>query len=70
MTDEDESTVRDKIQSAQMEFPVALAATDVNEKFPLDGGFPTSYIVERDGTVAWRGHPSQLTTGNVASLFD
>jgi predicted metal-binding protein len=69
VTDEDESLVRSKMKSSKMEFPVALAATDVNEKFPIKG-FPTTYIVNRDGDVAWKGHPAQLTTEMIASLFE
>ena len=68
MTDEDEALVRKKMKSSKVEFPVALAATEVNEAFPIKG-FPTTYIVDRDGTLAWKGHPAQLTEAAVASLL-
>lgn len=69
VTDEDEQLVRKSMDSHGMKFPVALVAKGLNEAYPIPG-FPTTYLVDRDGTVLWKGHPGQLTEEHIDALLE
>jgi peroxiredoxin len=69
VTDEDEQLVRKTMDSQGMKFPVALVAKGLGEVYPIPG-FPTSYVIDRDGTVLWKGHPGQLSEQHIEALLE
>ncbi|GEM_PF-2663419 len=56
MTNEPKSLVEKAIQKKHMKFPVAMVKTNEEQPFAIRG-FPTSFLVDVDGTILWKGHP-------------
>jgi len=56
VTNEPESLVEKAIKKKHMKFPVAIVKTTEEQPFGVKG-FPTSFLVDVDGTILWKGHP-------------
>ncbi|MFT7462102.1 MAG: hypothetical protein ACI9EF_000439, partial [Pseudohongiellaceae bacterium] len=59
VTNEPKSLVAKAIEKKHMTFPVAMVATTEEQPFAVKG-FPTSMLVDVDGTILWRGHPGRF----------
>ena len=57
VTNEPKSLVEKAIKKKHMKFPVAMVKTNEEQPFAVRG-FPTSFLVDVDGTILWKGHPA------------
>ena len=69
MSDEDEQKVRDKMEQASMEYPVALHPPEANAAYEVRA-VPSTFLIDRDGTIVWKGHPVHLDEERLAALVD
>lgn len=73
MTNEPKSLVEKAIEKKHMKFPVAMVKTTEEQPFAVRG-FPTSFLVDVDGTILWKGHPgafdSQFGTKRLESYLE
>jgi len=56
VTNEPKSLVEEAIKKKRMKFPVAMVETPEEDAFGIKG-FPTSFLLDVDGTILWTGHP-------------
>lgn len=57
ITDEAKSMVNKHIEKHSMEFPIAIVDPGEERSYGVEG-FPTSLLIDVDGTIVWRGHPA------------
>jgi hypothetical protein len=69
VTNEPESLVTKFVDSARMKFPVALTKGEDFERAYGVAGFPSSYLVDADGFVAWKGHPGNFDDEQLTELL-
>lgn len=69
VTNEDESKVRLTAERVGMAYPVVLTPGDAADDAYGIQGFPTTVIVDREGVLAWRGHPMELEAPVLAELL-
>lgn len=60
VSNEDADKIRDKMESAEMEFAVARSAEGADEKYGVQS-VPASFLINRSGELIWSGHPSGIT---------
>jgi len=68
VSNEDTSKVEGWVSEHGAEFPIIIEETDSANAYGA-GGFPSSFIVDPDGNVAWNGHPSAITSDKVEELL-
>jgi hypothetical protein len=69
VTNEPESLVERHAEKVGMKFPIALiSGSDVDRAYRLRG-FPTSYLVDARGRIAWSGHPGMLQETTIERLL-
>lgn len=56
VTNEPKALVEKAIEKKRMKFPVAMVKTAEEQPFAIEG-FPTSFLIDVDGTILWKGHP-------------
>ncbi len=59
VTNEPKSLVEEAIKKKRMKFPVAMVETPEEDAYGVRG-FPTSYLLDVDGTILWTGHPGNF----------
>lgn len=70
VTNEPESLVERHAEKVGMKFPIALiSGSDVDRAYGLRG-FPTSYLVDARGRIAWSGHPGMLQDTTIERLLE
>jgi hypothetical protein len=57
VTNEPKSLVEKAVKKKRMKFPVAMVKTQEESAFGIRG-FPSSYLLDVDGTILWKGHPA------------
>jgi len=57
VTNESKSLVEKTIKKNRMEFPVAMVKTPEEASYGIRG-FPSSFLLDVDGTILWKGHPA------------
>jgi len=57
ITTESKSLVTKHIEKHRMKFPIAIVESDEERNYGITG-FPTSLLIDTDGTILWRGHPA------------
>lgn len=65
VSDEKEATVDKFIQDKAIKYGVVLSATKFQELYGRNGR-PTSWVLDPEGKVIWKGHPSRLSAEMVA----
>ncbi len=56
VTNESKSLVEKAVSKNRMKFPVAMVKTPEESAYGIRG-FPSSYLLDVDGTILWKGHP-------------
>lgn len=70
VTNEPESLVERHIDKVGMKFPIAMVrGDDVDRAYRLRG-FPTSYLIDARGRIAWSGHPGMLQDSAIERLLE
>ena len=59
VTNESKGLVKRTVENNRMEFPVAMVKTPEEANFGIRG-FPSSYLLDVDGTILWKGHPASF----------
>lgn len=57
ITTESKSLVTKHIDKMRMKFPIAIIEAEEERNYGITG-FPTSFLIDTDGTILWRGHPA------------
>lgn len=65
MTNESQDLVRQHVQKTDMRFPVAIVPAE--QEYSVKG-YPTAFLVDREGRIVWSGHPAALET-EAGALF-
>jgi thiol-disulfide isomerase/thioredoxin len=70
VSNESEERIQDKIEAVRMAYPVArLTGSTVDDAYRIRA-VPQAFLIDRSGTLVWRGHPSKLTEEHVAALLE
>jgi thioredoxin-like negative regulator of GroEL len=69
VTNEPESLVTKAVDGNRMKFPVAMTKGEDFERAYGVEGFPSSYLVDADGFVAWQGHPGNFDDDQLTELL-
>jgi peroxiredoxin len=70
VSNESEERIRSRIEAAGMDYPVArLTGSAVDDAYRIRA-VPQAFLIDRAGTLVWRGHPSNLTEEHVAALLE
>jgi thiol-disulfide isomerase/thioredoxin len=59
MTDEGKSLVTKHMEKHSMSFPIVVVDPDEEDNYGITG-FPTSMLIDAEGTIVWRGHPGRF----------
>jgi hypothetical protein len=59
VTNEPESLVKKSVEKARMKFPIARVKTPEEQAYGIRG-FPSSFLIDVDGTILWKGHPGNF----------
>jgi len=59
VTNESKGLVKKTVEKNRMEFPVAMVKTPEESNYGIRG-FPSSYLLDVDGTILWKGHPANF----------
>ncbi len=70
VTNEPESLVTKAVDGNRMKFPVAMTKGEDFERAYGVKGFPSSYLVDADGFVAWQGHPGNFDDDQLKELLE
>jgi hypothetical protein len=65
VSDEAEGTLEKFIKDKAITYGIVLSAKKFAELYPSDGR-PSSWVLDADGKVIWKGHPASLTNEMVA----
>ena len=57
------------VEKHEVPFPVVANAKSAREDYGLVKGFPTTYVLDPDGKVAWKGNFADLAEPTIASLL-
>lgn len=69
VTDEPKSLVGPDVQKKKMKYPVASSVgSDFMTQYGVRG-FPTAFLIDADGMVAWTGHPGEFDEGLLTELL-
>jgi hypothetical protein len=69
VTNESESEVKRHAQKYGMEFPIAMTKGEALERAFGIRGFPSAYLIDARGRVAWADHPASLEDADIEKLL-
>ncbi len=56
LLEEDRKAAEGIVEETKAKFPVVAGCREVRQRYPLVKGYPTTYVVDVDGNVAWKGN--------------
>lgn len=68
ITDEPAQTIRNFMKKTPIDYPVATARPRLIESFGVSG-IPHAFLVDKEGTIVWQGHPMELTDSEIEKVL-
>lgn len=69
VTDEGKSLVDKFIKDTGSKHPIVIEESDSATAFGISG-FPSSFLIDADGKIAWAGHPGSLQDSEIDKLLE
>lgn len=63
LTDESPSQIEKFVPEKGMTYPTGAGASNASARAFGVSGYPSAYLINHEGVVIWKGHPSSLSTG-------
>ena len=70
MTNEEAELVEETVQAKKIAYPVALLEGSSADQAYGVTGVPRCFLIDRQGNLAWQGHPAAIDEAMIESLLD